>query len=240
VDTVFIYVLIDPTTEKIRYVGKTKNLPKTRLSGHITEAKKLYNNTHKSRWIRKLLKQNLKPEIEIIDEIPKYEYELWEEFYIKLLKSFGAPLVNSDETGRGNTNAKHNFKKHIDDISKNVVQYDMKGNFIGEYESMREAERKTGIDHGAISRSCIGEYNHTGEFVFKFKNSNIEGVFPVTKGNPDSKPVVEVDRFGHIINEYDSIMDASRKTGLVHYNLSRVCNNKNKSIKGRIFKFKNK
>ena len=51
---------------------------------------------------------------------------------------------------------------------KPVVQYDMDGNFIAEYESAYEAERITGIGHKLISRVCNGDRPHTHGFIFKF------------------------------------------------------------------------
>ena len=44
----FIYALIDPRTNEIRYVGKS-NMPNIRYKAHIRNRKQ--NNTHKNNWI---------------------------------------------------------------------------------------------------------------------------------------------------------------------------------------------
>ena len=58
----------------MRYVGVTTN-PRKRLIVHISQAKrgrsnrKNYRSTHRDNWINKLLSRNLKPEMEIIEEV---------------------------------------------------------------------------------------------------------------------------------------------------------------------------
>lgn len=54
--------------------------------------------------------------------------------------------------------------------AKAVLQYDLEGNFIAEYESAREAEKVTGIGYKMISRVCKGERERTHGCVFKFKS----------------------------------------------------------------------
>lgn len=51
---------------------------------------------------------------------------------------------------------------------KKVIQYDLEMNYIGEYESAREAERQTGIGYKMISRVCKGERPYTHGYIFQF------------------------------------------------------------------------
>ena len=78
-EKIFIYILIDPTTEQVRYVGKTTDT-KLRLRRHINE--RYLHDSYKDRWLRKLLDNNLLPQIEIIDEVDKDNWVFWEQFYI--------------------------------------------------------------------------------------------------------------------------------------------------------------
>ena len=67
-----IYVLIDPITDQVRYVGKANNITQ-RFYGHISNCKaKTYN--HKDNWIKKLKSKNLLPIIKVIDEVPMREW----------------------------------------------------------------------------------------------------------------------------------------------------------------------
>lgn len=55
--TVYIYIILNPITNEVRYVGKTTNI-KRRLYQHLHT--KL--NSYCSKWIFSLLKQNIIPE----------------------------------------------------------------------------------------------------------------------------------------------------------------------------------
>ncbi len=92
---IYIYILLDPRTNEIRYLGKT-NDTKERLYGHLYEKGKL---GHKYKWIQQLKKNGLKPIIEILDTVPKEEEEFWEKHYISLLKSWGIRLTNFTDGG---------------------------------------------------------------------------------------------------------------------------------------------
>ena len=55
------------------------------------------------------------------------------------------------------------------DLSKTVLQYDKNGILINEYPSMKEAERKTGINNGYICSVCKGKLNTAGGYIWKYK-----------------------------------------------------------------------
>lgn len=99
----YIYVLIDPRNEFVRYVGKTKN-PNRRLAQHIYESNKI--KCHKNNWLKQLLEAGVKPEMVIVESLQSTEdWIFWEQFYIDLCKSWEFNLTNTLEGGSG--------KKHI-------------------------------------------------------------------------------------------------------------------------------
>ena len=61
----YIYGLIDPKTNQVRYVGKTNN-PEQRLFDHTRHSKK--KRTYKDKWICSLIEIGLKPIIAILEE----------------------------------------------------------------------------------------------------------------------------------------------------------------------------
>ena len=63
----YIYLLICPLSQKVRYVGCSKN-PKARYSSHIRESIQR-QNTRKKEWINSLIKKGLKPKQQIINEL---------------------------------------------------------------------------------------------------------------------------------------------------------------------------
>lgn len=228
----YIYALVDPRNNQIRYIGKTTN-PKNRLSGHITECKKDNVNHYRAMWIKSLLKENLKPSIKFLKICALSEFSKYEAEYINLYKN--DKLTNSDETGQGNVNR---VKDVIDRMSKpksrEVYQYDLNGIFINKYKSVREASRALDIDHSYISRCCNGVYKHTQGFIFRYDEIIVS---KISNPNAVKKSVIEVDKIGNKLGEWVSIMECSRDTGIDNGNLSKVCNGKIKSIKGRFFRF---
>ena len=54
-------------------------------------------------------------------------------------------------------------------INKPVLQYDLDGNFIKEYDALYQAYKATGIRHTNISTCCRGIYKQSGGFIWKFK-----------------------------------------------------------------------
>ena len=117
-----------------------------------------------------------------------------------------------------------------------VKQYDLCGNFIKRYKSMREASKCTGIISSGINNCCLGLSLSSGGFVWKYDDgdySNIE----VYK-NPLHK---EVDCFslnGDFIRSYKSIADAASDLGINGSSISMCCKGKLKTTGKHIFKYK--
>ena len=118
----YIYGLIDPRNDEIRYIGKTVN-SKTRLSGHITESKDIEVVNYRVKWIRKLISLGLKPKIIFLRTCSSHEYEKYETEYIKIYSN--NRLTNSDETGQGNINRKREvLDRQSENRGRKVYQYD--------------------------------------------------------------------------------------------------------------------
>ena len=226
----FIYGLIDPRDNIIKYIGKSINI-KTRLYYHIYNAKN--SKKRKSRkeiWINKLLKLSYTPTLIILHECNVENFSYWEEFYIKKYKS--KFLTNYDDKGIGKISNPINLGK----LSKPILKFNLNGKFIKEYKSLREAEKLTSINHGNISKVCRKKSKHAAGFIFRYKSdsSKIEKVF---KPNGLKKSVLKLDLNNNIIEEYESISLAAKKNKIDTSQISRICNNKIKSKKIN-FKFK--
>lgn len=63
-------------------------------------------------------------------------------------------------------------KNHINNpsLSKRVLQYTKDGQFIAEYPSLSEAERKTKVSTCSISRCCSGQLKSAGGSIWKYLN----------------------------------------------------------------------
>lgn len=187
--TGYIYALIDPRTDYIRYIGKTCNI-KERFSKHKTTAK--YCRTHKENWINSLQKIGLQPRIKIL--ISTFE-NLLNNLEIELIKHYKqfCKLVNGTEGGDGTrkpqtekvkermrtNNPMHNKelalfvnRKNAIKRCKSVLQFDKTGNLIKEYTSVSQASLLTNICESTIVRVCnkIGSYKSAGGYLWNYKN----------------------------------------------------------------------
>ena len=51
---------------------------------------------------------------------------------------------------------------------KNVIQLDDFGNIIAEYESIKQAEKETGVNNSKITMCCKGKRKHAGGFCWRY------------------------------------------------------------------------
>lgn len=108
-----------------------------------------------------------------------------------LVKVYNSALQASEEIGiplqqiyQCTTGKLYSTKNHIlsytddDSIIKDIIkkvkkkpieQYTKNGEFVAEYESLREAQRMTGIDSSGISKCCLGKYKTAGGSIWKYK-----------------------------------------------------------------------
>jgi hypothetical protein len=172
----FIYVLKDPTTNEIRYVGKTPNI-KTRLQGHISASK--HGGSHRKNWIKSLLDQNLKPLIEVLDSVEKEESSALEIAYIAFFRENGYRLVNSTDGGEGTVGWKHpdeikekikksNLGQKRSEKTRKNVSVSLVGNSRAKLGKLRK-DNKSGyknISWYSKSKSWLSRYRrkHLGYF----------------------------------------------------------------------------
>jgi predicted GIY-YIG superfamily endonuclease len=93
---IYIYCLLDPITNEVRYVGQTAH-PKRRLSQH-RQAR--YGNTYLNNWIEHLASANASPVMKILGSADTVEKAAdLERFYIASYKEASENLLNRNRGG---------------------------------------------------------------------------------------------------------------------------------------------
>ena len=99
---VYIYGLRCPLVGVIRYIGKSVNPERRMSNGHLKDARLGNTDHHTARWLKKLLRLELLPELVIIEEVA--EGERWQDAerrWIAHGREQGWPLTNTTAGGQG-------------------------------------------------------------------------------------------------------------------------------------------
>jgi hypothetical protein len=94
----YIYGLVDPRNNIVRYVGYTKHSIEKRYREHFFPSS-LKADTYKNHWLKSLLSERLKPNIIVLEEIDHENRVEKEQFWIKFYKS--KYLTNGTAGGDG-------------------------------------------------------------------------------------------------------------------------------------------
>lgn len=155
--TTFIYTLSDPETGEIRYVGKS-NTPSIRAKQHLRD-----ENTRKCAWVKSLVKRGLTPKLEVLDEVPETEWQFWEQYWIQVVSGWGFRLTNGDSGGLGSHRFSLALREKIANSLRGKPQpwnriaisaYTKAGEYVATYQSIAEAAKTLGGNHGNITRAA--------------------------------------------------------------------------------------
>lgn len=93
----YIYGLVDPHTDEIRYIGKSIR-PYQRIQNHMNDT----GSCHRVHWLQSLKKLGLKPHVIILDRIAdEDDWQALEKYWIALGYDMDWPLTNNTDGGDG-------------------------------------------------------------------------------------------------------------------------------------------
>lgn len=118
-----------------------------------------------------------------------------------------------------------------------VLQYDLDGNFIREYKSVKDAAKEVGVNKNSISNVMHGWAKSAGGYLWRLKEETTETKLePYTDKN--KRKVVCYDLQENFLHEYNSIEEASRALRVWEQDISSCCRGKKKKVKEYIFRYK--
>ena len=123
---------------------------------------------------------------------------------------------------------------------KPILQYDLDGNFIKKWNSIKEAQEfyKTNV----ISQCCKHKksFNSCKGFQWKYENDNIIIGKRKQIGQWSKKQINQYDLNKNYITTWDSITEAANKLNIFPQNIGDCCRNKVKTAGGYIWEYKEK
>ena len=243
-----IYMYENKINKKV-YIGKTIDEVK-RIKSHLYESRKTSNKFYNA--VRKYGWENF--EYIIVDRFESSskeelntELSNLEIFYIKKFDSIKNGY-NTTEGGEGCKGLKHSDsakekmslrKKFLYENSlvkprkKSILQFSFEGEFLKEWNSIKEASTELKLSRSHIINCCKGNRKSCGDFKWVYKDSfsdNSDFVIEKLKlRNKDSylkkvcRNIYKLDGEGEIICEYESIGSAKYELDGKNFTNIRLC-----------------
>lgn len=224
-----IYKIENKITGKV-YIGQTLYSLQKRWLQHIHESKDALEGKRQSfplfhRMIIKYGEENFLPSIleecdnSILDEKEKY----WIDFY------------NSNQDGYNSTIGGQNNINKV--INQKVSKYKINGEYICTFNSAREAAESARVDVSNIRRNCSGDTKTCAGFRWAWGEST-EDLPEIQGGRIKGRSIQQFTKEGELKATYKSAAEAAQVTGINQVSIYNVCNKKQKTAGGYLWKFK--
>jgi group I intron endonuclease len=244
-DTYCVYVHINKINDK-KYIGQTVrgDNPKLRWkNGTGYQEQRLF-----WRAIQKYGWNNFEHEV-VASNLTKEEADNFEILLIKKLNTTNPLFGYNVACGGGGTLGRHPTEEQINkqketmkkyysdpdfiqkmrDVAQKrpIYQFTIDGIFVDLYESSMDAERKTGLDSGAISKCACGKAYCAGDYIFVFQEDIDNIMDRVEKYNnrriQRKESIVRLTLDGNYIDTWKNAYTAERELGISYKNINSVC-----------------
>lgn len=114
--------------------------------------------------------------------------------------------------------------------TRKVNQYNLSGEFLKTFDTVKSAAQAVGINSNNISRACRGGRHSAGGYKWKYaekQKKNYKGIRPVLQYNLEKE----------LLNTFSSINEASRETKISKTCIQSACCGKQKTAGGFIWKY---
>lgn len=129
------------------------------------------------------------------------------------------------------------------DLTKNhwkgnsVLQFDLDGNFIREFESAKDASKLYNCTQATITYACTGRTKTGVGFLWRYKKDYNGEKLVYNPYVPKTKHVLQFDLNNNFIAEYESMSQIEDILGFKQGNIKGVCNGRQKTAYGFVWKY---
>jgi len=251
--TVYIYALIDPRDERVRYVGQTVN-PARRFRSHLADKSV---STPKRDWLDELLLLGLMPIMEVVEECQKGTVDEKEVYWIAYYRNLNTDLLNVLDGGswqgtmsdairarmsnrhKGCTLTNEHKKKISDSLKgrthtnerKKKISDARKGQAHTDETKKKISDALKGHTFTDEARKNISDAGKGRTHTEEARKNMSDG----QKGKPHPRSqlsVAQYDLDGSFIEQFPSRKEASEKTGIDSSSISACVNNRRRKAGG--------
>ena len=201
-ETGFIYGLSSTRDNVVRYIGATKRSLNIRLYHHHEDLKRY--DSLKCQWMKSELADGFKISALEIDEVCLDEIKNAEVQYIKLFKSFGAKLVNSNRGGNGG------------DFIRSVIE---------KLASHRKGKPLPLEHYNNLKKAMTAKYGTLEERKLRPKKSRKK---IISERSNKNRVINQFSLDGNFIKQWTSISEISSNLNLHRSCIIKCCNKYNK------------
>lgn len=244
-----IYVLIDPITCKVRYIGITTQTISRRYYKHIEESLYSKKRTHKLNWIRSLTSKGRIPVVKKLMEVDSWHSALKIERLLIQKYKKSRNLTNNEDYVDGS------FKKTITDTQrqeaslkaksfyknggkasnrKEIKCFTLDGEFVRTFESMSEASKILNLSLRHISFVVSGKKPQLKGYIFKKIDEDNPSPIEFDSHWGKKKKIKLLDLQSNVSKTYASMTELAKELGVssaaINYYLKNPSSLKNKKI----------
>ena len=213
-----IYSATNKENNKI-YIGATTNSLTSRKQDHIQKSNTgAGHDFQQAIWTYGADNFNWK-EVDTATTVTELAQK--ERYYIEKFDSFNNGY-NSDKGG--------GFKKPI-------YQYTLTGDLVTTFDCLSDAAKTVHVDKKTISKICLSVNQTFDGYLWSYRFQ--EPYRPIIKDRR-SKEVLQLSTNNKLLATFNSIVEASKITGIHKSSIAKCCRNEREKAGGYIFKFKNK
>ena len=215
----YIYKIINRVNNKI-YIGQTINSIEQRFKQHTSAA----NNDYAGYLYNAMRKYGIDNFIiEALEENDNILLNERERYYIALFNSTDRNIGYNIDKGGGNGHATHPEHSRY---TRPVNKYDLNGNLIKSYNSIKECAKDNNMAPSNISACVQGKFKSWNGFQYKYEEDTPEVITSVR----GSKKVNQYDLNDNYIKTFNSAREAGKAVGAKSYSkISECCNGKIKT-----------
>lgn len=219
-----IYKITSPSN-KI-YIGQSVNIDKRKQSykglySGVLKQPKISNSIIKYKWENHIFEIIEECDVENLDDREQY----WKLFYLKLNNmDWNKVLFMNIQDGLAGPKS----KEWKDSRKKKILQYDLEGNFLREWDSANDFSIFKGLSNGTtVTKCCKGKGKSAYGFIWKYKldDNYPQKIDPVFR-DWEKKKITQYDKNNNFIKDWNSVLDA----GLIFNNRGQNINNNLRGI----------